>query len=510
MLRASGCLVAASQLAHNMNLSIFRENPRFRANRIICTIGPDTQSVDAIKALITSGMNVARLNLSHGPHDFHRCTIDNVHRAAKETGANVGIALDTKGPEIRTGLFLGGEACLKRGDRCLLTTNYEFHDKGSASKFYVAYPPLPEALAPGDFIFIDDGLVPLRVLGREADDTIACEVETTRTIADRRGVTLPGVDMHLPAVSAKDRADLLFGAEQQVDFVFASFIRAAEQVDEVREALGESGRHIRIISKIENRQGLRNIDSIIARSDGIMVARGDLGVGIPTEKVTVAQKVIISKCNVAGKPVICATQMLESMTVNPRPTRAEVSDVTNAVLDGADSVMLSGETAKGRYPSETVQWMARICLEAQGAENCRVIFESIREMQHIPLSVEEAVCSSAVSTAEETNAAAIIALSSSGDSARLIAKYRPNCPIIVVTTRERTGRELTISRGMEAVFYDVDKHGADAGMGNARIAMGVEYAKTQGYIKCGDRIVVVQTDYSIVGFSNQSRVLIVR
>ncbi|EPY20301.1 pyruvate kinase [Strigomonas culicis] len=290
--------------------------------------------------------------------------------------------------------------------------------------------------------------------------------------------------------------------------IFASFIRTSEQVKEVRAALGGKGRDIMIISKIENHQGVQNIDAIIENSDGIMVARGDLGVEIPAEKVVVAQKILISKCNVAGKPVICATQMLESMTTNPRPTRAEVSDVANAVFNGADCVMLSGETAKGKYPNEVVQYMARICVEAQSATNEYVLFDSIKKLQKIPMSPEEAVCSSAVNSAYEVEAKALIVLSNSGKSARLVAKYRPACPIVCVATRMTTCRQLNITQGVDSVFFDAEKQGDDQDK-EGRVSTGINYAKMKGFVSSGNRVVVIHADHKVKGYANQTRIVTV-
>lgn len=497
-----------SQLAHDLHLSIFDPLATYRANRIICTIGPSSQSVEMLKKLMQAGMSVARMNFSHGSYEYHAQTISNVRAAAGELGLNVAIALDTKGPEIRTGLFINGEARMERGETCFVTTDREFFDKGTKEKFYIDYNNLPSVVRPGGYIYVDDGILILQVQSREDECTLRCTVTNSHIISDRRGVNLPGCDIDLPAVSEKDRADLQFGVEQGVDMVFASFIRTANQVNEVQAALGEKGKDIMIISKIENHQGVKNIDAIINRSHGIMVARGDLGVEIPAEKVVVAQKIIISKCNVAGKPVICATQMLESMTANPRPTRAEVSDVANAVFAGADCVMLSGETAKGKYPVEVVTYMARICLEAQSATNSYVFFNSIKKLQPIPMRPEEAVCSSAVNSVYETKAKILLVLSNSGNSARLVAKYRPNCPVVCVTTRLRTCRQLNITQGVESAFYDAERFGKDENKEN-RVATGVEYAKKKGYVITGDLCVVVHADLKTKGYANQTRVIIV-
>ncbi|CCW68791.1 unnamed protein product [Phytomonas sp. Hart1] len=496
-----------SQMEHNLKLSVFGSPAENRFNRIVCTIGPRTQSIEALKGLIQSGMSVARMNFSHGSHEYHQATIENVRKAAAELGVNIGIALDTKGPEIRTGLFVGGQVVIEQGTTCRVTTDSAFAEKGTKDKFFIDYLHLPQLMKQGSFIYIDDGILILKVESREDEHTLKCIATNTHTISDRRGVNLPGCDIDLPAVSKKDMGDLCFGVEQGVDMIFASFIRTATQVDEVREALGPKGKEIMIISKIENHQGLQNIDAIIKHSDGIMVARGDLGVEIPAEKVVVSQKAIISKCNVAGKPVICATQMLESMTFNPRPTRAEVSDVANAVFDGADCVMLSGETAKGKYPNEVVQYMARICLEAQSATNHYATFSSIKELQRIPMKVEEAVCTSAVNSAYEVQAKMLLVLSNTGKTARLIAKYRPDCPIVCVTSRLRTCRQLNITKAVQSVLFDTEKF-SDVDK-EKRVDLGIEFGKKMSYVKEGDYIVVVHADHQVKGYANQTRIMLV-
>lgn len=499
-----------SQLQHNTTLSIHEEPTAIRANRIICTIGPKTQSVEALKQLIDAGMNVARMNFSHGSHEYHQTTINNVRQAAAEKNAIVAIALDTKGPEIRTGLFVpNGEAEMTPGEFVLVTCDKAFEASGTKEKFYVDYGNLARAVKVGGNVFIDDGVLNLEIVEIVDDKTIRCKIHNQHVLTNRKGVNLPKADVDLPAVSEKDRDDLRFGAEQQVDMVFASFIRNAEQVREVRAALGERGPSTMIISKIENHQGVDNIDSIIDESDGIMVARGDLGVEIPAEKVIIAQKMLISKCNAAGKPVICATQMLESMTTNPRPTRAEVSDVANAVLDGADCVMLSGETAKGKYPNEVVRYMARICLEAQHATRDRVQFWSIKDMQSIPMKPEESICSSAVNSVFELEAKAIVVLSNTGRSAQLLAKYRPPCPVICASQKKDVCRRLCLVRSVMPVYYDEESLGPDLDR-ERRVQLGIEHGKSIGLLKPGDTVVAVHADHKTKGFANQTRVVIVQ
>ena len=499
-----------SQLQFNTKLTIDRQlDDRFRANRIICTIGPKTQTVEALKELIERGMSVARMNFSHGSYEFHKTTIDIVRQAAKEMNKHIAIALDTKGPEIRTGKFATeGGVELQAGATVLVTCDKAFELIGDATKFYVDYANLTKVTRVGGHIFIDDGVLNLEIAEKVDAVTLRCLVHNTHQLTNQKGCNLPQANVDLPAVSEKDKADLAFGARENVDMIFASFIRSANQVHEVRQALGEKATKILVISKIENHQGVEDIDAIIEASDGIMVARGDLGVEIPAEKVVVAQKLLISKCNVAGKPVICATQMLESMTTNPRPTRAEVSDVANAVLDGADCVMLSGETAKGKYPNEVVSYMAKICLEAQAATRTNVVFHSIKDLQQIPMSPEEAICSSAVNTVIEIEAKALVCLSNTGRSARLLAKYRPACPVICASQSTEICRQLTIVRSVVPVYYDVPTLGDDKDR-SRRVQLCMDEGVARGVLKSGDLVVAVHADMFTVGFANQTRVIVV-
>mmetsp|Transcript_40101 Transcript_40101/g.63427 ORF Transcript_40101/g.63427 Transcript_40101/m.63427 type:complete len:493 (-) Transcript_40101:61-1539(-) len=418
-----------------------------RATKIVCTVGPSTQSVESLKALISSGMNVIRMNFSHGTHDYHKTTVENARKAAIEMNSSVAIALDTKGPEIRTGLIPEGEIKFSLGQELYVTTNEEWKNCGNAECFYMDYPHLSSIMGPGDRIYIDDGLLGLDVVSVEGD-RLRVKVAIPSTISSNKGCNLPGKRVELPAVSEKDKKDLQWAREIGVDIVFASFIRSCEQVEEVRSIVGPD---ILIFSKIENQQGLDNIDSIIEKSDGIMIARGDLGVEIPPENLLLAQKMITAKCNLAGKPVICATQMLDSMTKNPRPTRAEISDVGNAVMDGVDCVMLSGETAKGMFPEVSVDVMARISANAELGVMHQHRLNEMLSAQPSAVSQDEAIVRSAVLTSLESKVKGIVLISKDMHIAQLVSKYRPSCPILFITPNPYLARKLSILRSVEPI-----------------------------------------------------------
>ena len=424
--------------------------------------------------LIDSGLNVARFNFSHGDHESHYKALSRLRAACKaRPNRHVAVMLDTKGPEIRTGFLESGDkVTYQRGQKLVLTTDYSF--KGNEKRLACSYKSLPKSVKPGDRVLAADGSLVMKVLSCHPDKgEVVVECMNTATIGERKNMNLPGVIVDLPTVTEKDTKDLLdWGIPNRIDMIAASFVRKGQDVTNIRKILGKAGRAIRIISKIENQEGLENFDEILKVSDGIMVARGDLGMELPPEKVFLAQKMMIRKCNVMGKPVITATQMLESMISNPRPTRAECTDVANAVLDGTDCVMLSGETAGGQYPVEAVKLMASVCVEAESSIRYDRLFqETLYDVRELgTLSIKEAIASSAVRvvlvdvripiflthtlthitttqvlTASDVNAKMIVVLTETGNTARLVAKFRPRQPILVLTASNRAAR---ISEGL--------------------------------------------------------------
>jgi len=508
---------ASTMVDYTSNLDIYSQAHRMRLSGIVCTIGPVSRSPEVLLELLENGMNIARMNFSHGSHEYHGGTIANCRKAAElykeKHGVDpcLAIALDTKGPEIRTGLLEGDdgrkELELKAGDTIKITTNDEFKEKCTADTLWLDYKNITKVLTPGKRIYIDDGLI--SVLAKEiGDDFVLGTVENGGNLGSRKGCNLPGTDTDLPAVSEKDKSDLLFGVEQGVDMVFASFIRDADGVRQVKEVLGEKGKNIWIIPKIENQQGVKNLDEIISESQGLMVARGDMGIEIPTEKVFIAQKAMIAKCNRAGKPIICATQMLESMVKKPRPTRAEASDVANAILDGADCVMLSGETAKGDYPAICVRTMAKISREAEACVWNERFFEDLMRAEGnsgYDSTHTTAICS--VLSSYKSRASAIICLTTSGKTAHIVSKYRPLCPVLAVTRFYQVARQMQLYRGLTPLYYTEDRAADWSTDIDNRVQFAVDFGKKNRFINTGDNVIIITGWRQGAGSSNTCRIM---
>ena len=449
-----------------------------KRTKIVCTLGPASQSEEVLKELMLNGLNVCRFNFSHGSHEEHKGRIDMVKKVREELNKPIAILLDTKGPEIRTGNFADPEVLLEEGSEFTITMDEVVGTKEICT---VSYKGLADDVKEGDTILIDDGLVGLRVKSVE-NGNIKCIVENSGIVKNHKGVNVPGVKINLPAITPKDVSDIEFGIKEGIDMIAASFVRKASDVLAIREILEKNNAgDVLILSKIENQEGVENIDEILQVSDGIMVARGDLGVEIPTEEIPIVQKMIIKKCNELAKPVITATQMLDSMIRNPRPTRAEVTDVANAIYDGTDAIMLSGETAAGKYPVEAVKVMASI---AKRIEQTLDYDRMLKEKGSKNVTVTDAISHATCTTAVDLNASAIITSTSSGYTAKMVSKFRPQAPIIAATSNEAVMRRLALTWGVCPI------KSALAGNTDEVIEKSIEASIEAGYVKNGELVVI--------------------
>ena len=449
-----------------------------RKTKIICTLGPSTDKDGVLRELVANGMNVARFNFSHGSYEEHKGRLDNLKAIRAELGKPVAALLDTKGPEIRLKEFKNGVEMLEAGQTFTLTTR---EVEGTKEICSITYKDLPQDVHEGGTIMLDDGLIKLRITN-VTDTDITCEVLNSGKINNKKGVNVPGVHLSMPYLSQRDRDDIIFGVQQGFDFIAASFVRTAQDVYDIRNLLNEYDSNIRIIAKIENREGVNNIDSILAAADAVMVARGDLGVEIDFTELPGIQKSVIDRSFSFGKPIVTATQMLDSMMVNPRPTRAEISDVANAIYDGTSAIMLSGETAAGAYPVEALTTMSAI---AERTEN-EVHYRDNRlvDAGNGQISVSDATAHAACLTAKDVNASAIVTVSESGNTARLLSKYRPAQPIIACVMNEQVQRQLAISWGITPLMMAL-AHSTDE-----LIEMSTSLAKENGYLHDGELAVV--------------------
>ncbi len=470
-----------------------------KKTKIVCTIGPTSENRETLTEMIKAGMNVARLNFSHGSHEEHQKRMDLIKEIREELNIPVAILLDTKGPEIRTGRFDKEEVVLNEGSTYTLTVRDIIGNDEICS---VSYKDMAKDVKPGNKILIDDGLIELTV--KEIQGTeIICLVMNSGVVKNNKGVNLPGIRISLPAITEQDKEDILFGIKNDIDFIAASFVRKVSDVLEIKKLLEDNNAvDIGIIAKIENQEGVDNVSDIINIADGVMVARGDLGVEIAPEEIPIIQKSIIKECNSLGRPVITATQMLDSMMRNPRPTRAEVTDVANAIFDGTDAVMLSGETAAGKYPLESVKTMANIALKAEDALNYEAILreKGVRKDKTITDAISHATCTSA----QDLQATAILTATSSGYTSMMVAKFRPKAPIIVSTSNSKVARKMSLVWGTVVIVIEEGKDTEEI------FEKSIEKSIEKGYIQCGDLVVITTgVPVGVSGSTNMMKVHIV-
>ncbi len=467
-----------------------------RKTKIICTIGPASESEERLRELMLAGMNVARFNFSHGSHEEHKAKFDRVIKVSSELKLPVATLLDTKGPEIRLKDIEGGKTELVSGQKFILTTEEIL---GNNEKVTITYKGLKDDINVGTTILIDDGLIEM-VVDEINETDIICSVVNGGPISNHKGVNIPGAALSMPYISDVDRSDIMFGCDMDFDFLAASFVRCKEDILEVRKIIEEHGSHMKIIAKIENTQGIRNLDEILEAADGIMVARGDMGVEIPMEEVPIVQKQMIKKAEALGKHVITATQMLESMIKNPRPTRAEATDIANAIYDGTTAIMLSGESAAGLYPVEAVKTMAKI---AERTEQDIDYNSRLRRRKDIDdIDTTTAISHATCTTAMDLKAAAIITVTISGFTAGMIARYKPSCPIIACSVSPRTCRQLNLAWGVTPIWIARESTAEDL------FDEAVHAAEKEGYIKKGDKVVLTAgVPLGVSGRTNMIRVV---
>lgn len=465
-----------------------------RKTKIVCTLGPAVDDDQLIKGLIEKGMNVARMNFSHGSHEEHQQRLDRLRKVIKETNKNIAILLDTKGPEIRTGKFEQKEVLLEEGQSFVLVNDEIIGDN---TRCTVSYKNLYQDVKKGTSILMNDGLIELRVEQIKGKD-IYCTIMNSGVIGNNKNMNVPNTEIMLPALTEKDISDIEFAVQNNYDYIAASFVRKASDVLEIKKVLERAGdSEIKVIAKIENRQGVDNIDEIIKVADGVMVARGDLGQEIPVEEVPIVQKMIINKCNKAGKPSITATQMLDSMIRNPRPTRAEASDVANAIFDGTSATMLSGETASGKYPLEAVETMARIAVKAESSISYWMRYQA-NKIDLLP-SVTNAISHATCTTAMDLHASAIVTVTESGHTARMISRFRPECPIIATTSNAKVQRQMALTWGVDAYLVENSNNSDEL------FDISVKKAEDTGVAKTGDIFVI--TGGSPLGVSGTTNLL---
>lgn len=467
-----------------------------RKTKIICTIGPASESEERLRELMLAGMNVARFNFSHGSHEEHKAKFDRVIKVSSELKLPVATLLDTKGPEIRLKDIEGGKTELVSGQKFILTTEEIL---GNNEKVTITYKGLKDDINVGTTILIDDGLIEM-VVDEINETDIICSVVNGGPISNHKGVNIPGAALSMPYISDVDRGDIMFGCDMDFDFLAASFVRCKEDILEVRKIIEEHGSHMKIIAKIENMQGIRNLDEILEAADGIMVARGDMGVEIPMEEVPIVQKQMIKKAEVLGKHVITATQMLESMIKNPRPTRAEATDIANAIYDGTTAIMLSGESAAGLYPVEAVKTMAKIAERTEQDIDYNSRLRRRKDIDNIDTTT--AISHATCTTAMDLKAAAIITVTISGFTAGMIARYKPSCPIIACSVSPRTCRQLNLAWGVTPIWIARESTAEDL------FDEAVHAAEKEGYIKKGDKVVLTAgVPLGVSGRTNMIRVV---